>query len=432
MDLTIEKLVYGGDGLARLPANEHGRGKAVFLPFVLAGERVDAAITQSKPGFARAQAAGILQASPYRIEPPCPYFTRCGGCQYQHSTYEHQLEIKAAILRENLRRIAKLELSSELKVHASPPWNYRNRTRMRVRTHPEFALGYYKFGSHDLLPVERCPISSPLINRAIAGVWEIGRSGQVDERVKEIEFFADADDTKLLVELYGPGEPGKIARSSAEVFSSVVPEITGLAAFRATGGNGSSTQQPENPSVAGVGHLVYKTARGEYRVSAGSFFQTNRCLTDELVEIVAAGHSGRTALDLYAGGGLFSAVLSREFERVIAVESSPQSYSDLVYNAPVNVKAVRSPVEQYLKDRSGSLRADLVVVDPPRGGLGERVAGDLGKISAPALMYVSCDPATLARDLVPLLGAGYRVEQAHLVDLFPQTFHLETVLRLVR
>ena len=179
MRLDIEKLIYGGEGLARLPADEHGPGKAVFVPFVLPGETVEAALREEKPGFARARLEGIITASPRRIDPRCPYFQRCGGCHYQHTDYEHQLEIKAAILKENLRRIAKLELDTELHIHPSPPWNYRNRSRFKVQTVPEFAIGYYKFNSHELLPVEECPISSPLINRALAAVWQMGRAGKV-------------------------------------------------------------------------------------------------------------------------------------------------------------------------------------------------------------------------------------------------------------
>ncbi len=208
MRLTIEKLVYGGDGLARLPADEHGPGKAAFVPFVLAGEEVEAAVIEEKPGFARAQAASILTASPHRTPPPCPYFQACGGCHYQHASYEHQLEIKAAILKENLRRIAKLDLQQELAVHPSPPWNYRNRTRLKVQTSPQFALGYYRLNSHELLPVEQCPISSPLINRVIAKFWELGRAGKLPTAMDEIEFFADAKDSQLLSEVYcAPEEP---------------------------------------------------------------------------------------------------------------------------------------------------------------------------------------------------------------------------------
>src|SRR5947209_9822843 len=148
-------MIYGGDGLAHLPPDEKGRGKAVFIPFVLSGEKIEATLTEQKPGFARARADSILEPSPHRIQPGCPYFGRCGGCHYQHSSYEHQLEIKKEILRENLRRIAKLELAHELEIHPSPPWNYRNRTRLKVRTSPSFALGYFKFNSHEFLEVEQ-------------------------------------------------------------------------------------------------------------------------------------------------------------------------------------------------------------------------------------------------------------------------------------
>jgi 23S rRNA (uracil1939-C5)-methyltransferase len=203
--LNTEKLIYGGDGLARLPAGspsnkDHGRGKAVFVPFVLAGEKIEAALTEEKRGFARARAVAIVEPSPHRVTPPCPHFSRCGGCHYQHASYEHQLEIKKEILIENLRRIAKLELQSEIQIHPSPPWNYRNRSRLQVRTHPAFAAGYFKFASHELLPVEQCPISSPLINRGIAALWLSGRAGKAIEGVREIEFFADGDDAHLLSE----------------------------------------------------------------------------------------------------------------------------------------------------------------------------------------------------------------------------------------
>ncbi len=170
MRLDIEKLVYGGDGLARLPADEHGRGKAVFVPFVIPGEVVEATVTMSRGGFSRAGLEHVVTAAPQRVEPQCPYFGRCGGCHYQHIGYPAQLKFKEEILRETLRRTAKLELQQEIAVHASEPWAFRNRTRMHVRHQPEFALGYFRYGSHSLLPVERCPISSDLINRAIAGV----------------------------------------------------------------------------------------------------------------------------------------------------------------------------------------------------------------------------------------------------------------------
>jgi 23S rRNA (uracil1939-C5)-methyltransferase len=357
----------------------------------------------------------------------------CGGCHYQHSSYEHQLEIKASVLRENLHRIAKVDLPSELKVHPSPPWNYRNRTRLRVRVEPEFALGYFKYGSHQLLPVEECPISSQQINKAIAAMWHAGRTGIFDPGLREIEFFADAEDQQLLVEAFCAREMKPSAGEQlAEVLSTALPGAVGVTVLPEPPHEAGANAQREASATAGAPTLSYKTTAATYRVSAGSFFQTNRYLTDELVRIVTAGVSGRTAIDLYAGVGLFTAVLSREFERVLAVEASQQSHKDLGYNSPANVKTVRSTVDQYLKNATGQLGADLIVVDPPRGGLGEPVAKALTRLGAPRLTYVSCDPATLARDLVPLLAAGYRMEEAHLVDLFPQTFHVESVFHLVR
>ena len=180
MLLSIEKLIYGGDGLARTPAGADGRSMAVFVPFVLPGERVEAEIRQEKPGFARGSVAQLIEASPDRVEARCPYFRQCGGCHYQHIPYERQLEFKAGILRETLQRIAKIELKSEIRLHASPPWNYRNRTRLQVRTAPEFppqtgktgrsgdpgfALGYFRIrlarissGRANVRSARRCSI----------------------------------------------------------------------------------------------------------------------------------------------------------------------------------------------------------------------------------------------------------------------------------
>ena len=440
-------MIYGGDGLGRLPADEHGRGKAVFVSFVLPGERVEAKLGEQKPGFARGRLERILQASPHRIDPACPHFLRCGGCHYQHSDYDEQLAIKADILKENLRRLAKVELTGELQIHASPPWEYRNRSRFRVRTEGTFAAGYFKLNSHELLPVESCPISSLLINRALAKLWELGRAGEVPAALREIEFFADADDAKMLAELYvsfdrseskkkhDSGATVKSVQEFVEALAKLLPELTASSIYgqTTTGAPGAGgliseealwTSNPEG--------LQYRARAANYRVSAGSFFQVNRHLIDPLAEVVGGGHSGKLALDLYAGVGLFSTVLAARFSHMVAVESSQSSFADLRYNAPANVKAVRAGVEQYLAKHGEREKPDLVVVDPPRAGLGERVVQGLLKLSPQRITYVSCDPATLARDLRPLVAGGYKLEQAHLFDLFPQTFHLESVLHMAR
>jgi 23S rRNA (uracil1939-C5)-methyltransferase len=292
----------------------------------------------------------------------------------------------------------------------------------------------------------------------------MGQSRKAAEKIpagiREIEFFANTDDKQLLVELSCSAEARRAeVRVFAEELRAALPEIEGVVAFRGS----QPTARPDASAPApllilGERSLTYRTARATHRVSSGAFFQTNRHLTDELVKIVTQGRSGEVALDLYAGVGLFSTALACDFRHIVSVESSQLSAGDLQYNLPSNGKAIQAATGQYLSrswDDSqrhdspprgsdkpaptgeGSVTSsfptpDLVVVDPPRSGLGEPVARSLTSLGAPRVTYVSCDPATLARDLIPLLAAGYRVEQAHLVDLFPQTYHLESVLHLVR
>src|SRR6516162_11057223 len=204
-------MIYGGDGLARLPADKKGRGKAVFVPFFLSGEKIKPTITGQKPGFARARLESVLKPSPLRVEPACPYFRKCGGCHYQHAGYEHQLAIKKEVLCEALKRTTKLDMEVEVQVHPSPPWNYRNRSRLKVQIAPEFKAGYFKMSSHELLAVEQCPISSQLINGGIAALWQSGRAGKVPGGVSEIEFFANAEDTQLLIEVFAKSDTRRAA-----------------------------------------------------------------------------------------------------------------------------------------------------------------------------------------------------------------------------
>ena len=430
MRLNIEKMIYGGEGIARMPGNETGRGKSVFIPFVLPGEQVEAEIAEEKRSFARARLESVIAKSPLRIQPDCRYFQRCGGCHYQHTGYENQLAIKAEILRETLRRTAKLELPCDLQVHASPPWNYRNRTRLKVRTAPDFALGYYKFRSHDLLPIEHCPISSPRINQAIGALWAKGNTRLTPDSLREVELFANDADDALLMELHlAYGASTKQAQQACEAVSGLLPQLRGTVAFEAL--RQGQFSDPKKLAESGDNFLQYSVAAANYRVSAGSFFQANRFLLKDLIKLVTDGQSGKLALDLYAGVGLFSLALARGFAQVIAVEASQTSHSDLRQNAPPEVKAVRATVDQFLAKDSG-LKPDLVIADPPRGGLGENVVRGLARMGASRLRYVSCDPSTLARDLRSLVSLGYRIEQAHLLDMFPQTFHIESVFHLAR
>ncbi len=448
--LNIEKLIYGGDGLARVPAEAAPvqrapkqksaeippapQGKAAFVPFVLEGERIEAKVVEEKPGFLRARAEKIVKASPDRIESKCPYFLKCGGCHYQHTSYENQLRIKSTILSETIRRIAKVELPGAPQVHPSEPWNYRNRTRMRVRGGTRFAIGYYRFGSHDLLPVEECPISSPLINQAIAALWKLGRTGAVPTHVEEIEFFASHDDTKLLLEMNLDNHSEQAGNDVVEFITDLrraLPAISGVALFRKHGETLRHEVVPQNlRNVFGGDFIKYRVKKRDYQVSVGSFFQTNRFMTEKMLDLVTAGCEGDNALDLYCGVGLFTLPLAENFVEVSAVEAAPYSYHDLRKNAPSNVSTYRARTEDYLVGVEEIGRFDFVVADPPRSGLGESVARKLTQFAPERITYVSCDPATLARDLKIFLESGYQIRESHLIDLFPQTFHIESIVKL--
>ncbi len=437
LSLSIEKLIYGGEGLARMAAGPDGRSVTVLVPFVLPGEQVEAEVRQEKPGFARATVTQFVNASPERIDPGCRYFEQCGGCHYQHIPYERQLAFKAQILRETLQRVGKIELKCEIQLHPSPPWNYRNRTRLQVRTDPAFALGYYRFASHDFLPISECPISSPSINRIIGRLTELAGLS-CPASLEELELFADASDEKLLAWAFCQRDANTNELLAwAERIRCNLPAVTGISFF-------SARHRPDDEAdsdlkvlaQSGATTIRYRTGEAEYQVSAGAFFQTNRHLVDELVAVVTKNvtknGAGGIALDLYAGVGLFSVPLARNFHHIFAVESSQISFDDLGHNVPANVKAVCASTENYLRSGAVRKRPDLVVLDPPRAGAGKAVTRSLIEIGAPRICYIACDPATLARDLGSLVAAGYRIEEAHLFDLFPQTFHIESVMLLAR
>jgi 23S rRNA (uracil1939-C5)-methyltransferase len=412
MKLRIEKAIYGGDGLARIPA-----GKTVFIPGTLPGELVEATLATDKRSFATGKLDAILEPSAERVTPGCEYFPRCGGCQYQHAGPAFQLQMKLDILKETLQR-AHLPVPGEIASLAGPAWGYRNRIRLRAKGRK---LGYLQRGSHTLLPVTHCPIAAPLLEQAIAVVERIpGLEGLCEE----IEFFTNGEQDQLLISLL-PGPQQKPREQALEVFAERVrvelPALTGVGLF---------TQQ--NIRYWGQRSLTYTVSGIPYQVSLGSFFQVNRFLLSELQQLVVKNSTGRMAWDLYAGAGLFARAL--DFEIVTAVESEGFSSDDLNKNLENQVhQVVRSNTLDFLRSQSSTQeKPDLIVVDPPRAGLGKEICGHLSRIAAPNIIYVSCDPATLARDLQTLLESGYFLQRIQLVDMFPQTFHLETVTVLVR
>jgi 23S rRNA (uracil1939-C5)-methyltransferase len=390
-EVTVEKLVYGGDGLGRLD------GRVVFAPFVLPGERIRAQAEKEKPGMVRARMLEVLSAAPDRVAAPCPVFGRCGGCHYQHAPYPYQLAVKQAILAEELRRLGKLEPPAEIAVVSAEPFGYRNRVQLHVE---ESRIGYREARSHKLCAVGQCPVGSPKIEEAIRALNEMARDSRWPRFMKSIEVFTDESQVQLnVLETERP-----VARRFFDWCGEKIPGMV-------------------------EGALDYE---GRFRVSSNSFFQVNRFLIDRLVEVAIEGAEGDTALDLYAGVGLLSLPLARKFRDVTAVESGAGAVRDLQFNAEraglSNLHALPKTAEDYLLSLEAA--PDLVVLDPPRTGLGKTVVKRVGELRPRHVTIVACDPATLARDLAGLSAAGYRVEKMTLVDLFPQTYHLETVVRL--
>jgi 23S rRNA (uracil1939-C5)-methyltransferase len=383
--VEIEKWVYGGDAMARI------EGRVVFVPFVLPGET---AKIEVKEGDMHASLAEVVTPAPERVAPPCPLFTRCGGCHYQHAPYEFQLARKVEILREQLRRVGKIKWEGEIDTISGPALGYRNRAQFHLANGK---IGYLAPGSHDLVPVDgECPISSPRINQALAEM----RGRMTDRRfpnfVQSLELFTD--ETNVQVNILETDRP--VAKSFYEWCGSTVA-------------------------------LEYSTNFGKFRVSPRSFFQVNRYLIEELVEAAIGDASGSTALDLYAGVGLFSLPLARKFKKVAAVEGGVTAARDLEVNAQ-NAGLVIQHLQGRVEDHLAKMTAtpDFVVADPPRAGLGKTVVSHLARLKPPKLTIVSCDPATLARDVAGL--TDYKIDSLTLVDLFPQTYHLETVAHLSR
>jgi 23S rRNA (uracil1939-C5)-methyltransferase len=305
-------------------------------------------------------------------------------------------------------------------------------------------MGYFRSGSHELEAVRECPISSPLINRAIAAMWAAGENGLVPESLGEVQFFAfdkgggcedDPGESQLLLEIYVREGTDPVQFEPLSVaLGEAIPELVGVAVFHGASIDLEAEKPGKRPVAAGAfgeASITYRTKAANFQVSAGSFFQTNRYLVDGMQELVIKGRKGASALDLYAGVGLFSVALAKKFDHVTAVEVSPYSFADLEHNAPANLTPLQKSTEDYLRQAKRS-EFDFAVVDPPRAGLSAEIVRALARLEVPALTYVSCDPATLSRDLALLIKSGFRVERAHLIDLFPQTFHIESIFHLVR
>jgi 23S rRNA (uracil1939-C5)-methyltransferase len=393
-EVEIEKLVYGGDGLGRLD------GQVVLAPYVLPGERISFTPERVKAGLLKGTRVQILQPSTERIIPRCEYFMSCGGCQLQHAGYEFQLSQKLGVLRETLRRIAGVDHSEDIPVISGEPWAYRNRVQLHFKAG---ACGFHKAGSHAIQSISHCEISAPLLSEAIGKIRQAAKKQEWPDFLRSLELFTNG--VEIQVNVLESNRP------VAARFFTWLKEIV--------------------PAVA-AGVIEYQVTDQRFRISGGSFFQTNRFLIDALVNEVIGEESGEEAIDLYAGVGLFALPMAKRFKRVHAIERGASAFRDLEFNASSanlpNVNAQRIASEEFLRELQTP--PEWIVADPPRAGLGNEVTAELLRLKSPRLTIVSCDPTTLARDLKKLLAGGYRIDRMSLVDLFPQTYHFETLARL--
>src|SRR5580693_888761 len=427
--LSIEKLVYGGDGLG------HADGNTVFVPYVRPGEEVRAAEKSKKKKVVWAKLLEVASASKERIAAPCPHFQTCGGCHYQHITAGEQVRLKKEILRETLSRLGGISWDGAIQEHTAAAYGYRNRAQWAVKSGMPRALGYFLPESSFIVPIDQCPVLSPRLAQTFGRLQEMARSGALPEGILEIEAFADSADEKIALNVAFERFP-KPAAELAATLRAAVPEIDSLLLL---------DQKKDKFELTGPGYLVHEAGGFKFRVSHLSFFQVNRFLIEDLLKTVTAGAKGKMALDMYSGVGFFTLPLAKAFERVVSVDANLAATRDLYANAEsagVTITSHNEHAEEFL--RKTQEKPDFVSLDPPRAGLGAGAAAALAALGAPEIAYLSCDPSTLARDLAVLTGSAkkkdgdvtpavrYEISEMHLFDLFPQTFHIETLVRLRR
>jgi len=429
LQLLIEKLVYGGDGLG------HAEGNTVFVPYVLPNEEIRAEVTSRKKKLVWAKPLEILKEDAARIKPVCPHFGTCGGCHYQHASYESQVALKIAILRETLSRMGGVNWTGDITPHTAEPLHYRNRAQWAVRNANPRALGYYLPESNAIVPIDHCDVLSPGLADTFARLQEIARDGSLPSEVLEIEAFVDSADSKVALNVAFKEFPKSVAELT-KLFHSAVPALYSLLLL---------DQKKNRFELSGPGFLIQEAGGYQFRVSHLSFFQVNRFLVEDLLRTVIAGAKGDLALDLYAGVGFFTLPLTKAFQRVVSVDANLSATRNLRENADTADTTILSQhvqTEEFLKTTTEA--PDFVVLDPPRAGLGQTSAQKLAELGPKEIAYLSCDPSTLARDLAILMHTPrkpaevtttahhYEIQSMDFFDLFPQTYHIEALVRLRR
>ncbi|PWH16234.1 MAG: 23S rRNA (uracil(1939)-C(5))-methyltransferase RlmD [Anaerolineae bacterium] len=416
LELTLTTLVYGGEAMGRDSA-----GRAIFVPFGLPGERVRVRIIEERKHFARATLLEVLQPSPNRIPPRCQHFfdalrqaekpeAACGGCHYQHLAYADQLSAKTEILRDQLTRIGKIPNPPVKPIVPSPvEWNYRNHVQFHLDEQGRLGFISSDRDVSNVLPVLECHLPQEALN----ALWPHLQfePGMPLERIG----LRAGDEVMLVLEADSPHPP--------EVEIEAEISVVHLNA------------EGDALVLAGDDHILLEVLGRPFRVSAGSFFQVNTPMAEKMVQHVLdllPKQPIPTIFDVYCGVGLFSAFLARRCERLIGIELSPSACADFVVNLDEfeNVELYQASAEAVLP--SLQVQPTLVLLDPPRAGLEKTALDALMALRPDAIVYVSCDPSTLARDLKRMLEYGYHLQQVTPFDVFPQTYHIESISLLTR
>lgn len=404
-DLTLTTLTYGGDAMGRLPDS-----RAVFVPFGLPGEHVLVRLKDEKRGFARGEIVEILQASPERISAKCLHFGKCGGCHYQHFSYESQLKYKAEILRDQLQRIGKIQNPPVQQTVASPSaWNYRNHVQFSLTQGGK--LGFQAPNSNRVIPISECHLPESSINE----LWP-QLEFEPETGIERVSIRSGVDDELMLVlESDSPDAPEfeiEAGISVAHVFDEHAVVIAG--------------EDHITMNVKADGHPPLQKT---FRVSAPSFFQVNTAMAEKMVQhlLDKLPISQSVLLDVYCGVGLFSAFLAPKCKQLIGIESSESACEDFAFNLDEfdNVELYEDFAENVLPTLN--IKPDIILVDPPRAGVEKEALDAIVKMNPKIIAYVSCDPSTLARDAGRLINNGYKLSDVTPFDLFPQTYHIESI-----
>jgi len=387
-EVTIERILPGGREIA------HADGWTVMVALGAPGDRLVVRFDRVKGSVAFASIVEILEPSPLRVEPPCPYFGRCGGCDFQQLNYQAQLNAKVEIVRDCLRRLGGIESVPDFEITPAPhEWHYRARAQWQYDNEQK-RLGYFEANSHRVCDVAECAVLTPELQSQLERLRRKMSDGEFPEDARYFRVIAGDEEVSVASARGGTVSKGAEARD------------------------------------------VQRTINGEtYRLNAESFFQTNIDLLPQLIDATLQDAQGKSAIELYSGVGLFTVPLARRFENVISIEDDADvtqfAQENLSHADLQNTEVVNADVGDWLDENAAALQnLDFLLLDPPRTGAESRVISGIITMKPQRISYVSCDPATLARDLKKLIAGGYSIQSMRAFDMFPQTHHVETVVHL--